>query len=102
MKDAVGNVGRVETSLTFENGRPVMTLICDEAYLKKAVYPVVLDPTVKSTKVSNDEEDNYVCSKTPGESLPYTDTSLVVANAPTSGKGVCYGFIKHLDCSMRI
>jgi len=95
MKDANGNIGKVETMLLEENDQTIMRLVCDEEFLGTAAFPVVIDPMVESSENSNDIEDNYVCSLNASEVLTHTDSFLKVANGTSSNNGTCYAYVKH-------
>lgn len=65
MRDAQGNIGKVHTQL-LENGKQIeLVMTCDEDFLKRAVYPVVIDPLVQTSDASADMEDNFVTSLAP-------------------------------------
>ena len=56
LMDADGNMGDVFVSLTTNR----MTYEPDPAFMSKAVYPVTLDPTVRTSSESNSIENTYV------------------------------------------
>ena len=95
MRDAQGNIGKVHTQL-LENGKQIeLVMTCDEDFLKRAVYPVVIDPLVQTSDASADMEDNFVTSLAPNTVQEPTAGFLRISKDTEHGE--CRSFIRFTD-----
>lgn len=94
MEDSEGNAGSVTVTLTeLGDGRWRLTYTPDEKFLSRAVYPVILDPTVKTTDHSTTAlKKNLVKSATPETVFAGVATATVEEGQNGAPKSI--GFYK--------
>ncbi|MET8161227.1 DNRLRE domain-containing protein [Sphaerisporangium sp. NPDC005289] len=87
-RSAARTPGKIDTKIVQENGRQVLVLRPDSAYLAdpSVTYPVVVDPTISLSAQS----DTWIGDCCGGETSQYTDSYLWVEG----GWGVSRSFLK--------
>lgn len=95
MRDNEGRIGEVKTELIHDGNQARMILTCDEAFLKQASYPVVIDPLVQTVQHSSTMEDNYVTSNAPNTVQSYSQARLRICKNTSYGE--CRSFLKFTE-----
>ena len=89
--DAAGEEGKVSVSLEEGDGSFRIRYVPDPSFMGSAVYPVTLDPVIRSRNYSSSIEDAYICSSNPNANFN-ASTTMQVTN---SGRiGTCVGLLQ--------
>ena len=91
--DAIGRetIAHVRINATAHEDTAMVWYDFDDMYLAKAVFPLTIDPLVKSEQKSDGFIDNYVSSKTPTTVSNMAGASLHVCS--NTGSGTRYSFL---------
>ena len=100
LEDAEGSIGAVNTVMKEAgDSRWLIRYELDEEWLADAVYPVRMDPAVRTQNLASGIEDNFTTSKSPDTVQPYGNTNLRLSK-DSSTYGESHAWLQFTDSSL--
>ena len=101
ISDAEENMAAVRVTMECTDQKDTWRIVYtpDTAWAKKAAYPIVLDPAVRTKNLAASLMDNFVSSNNPNTVYPYGNTNLQISKG-NSTYGTAYSYLQFLQSDL--